>query len=110
MRGGAGNNPGWRVYIVACADNSLYTGITTDLDRRLAEHNSARGGARYTRPRRPVRLVYSEEAASRSAAAKREYRIKRLSLAGKQALIASEEEFSTDFQMEMNQRMHHEQD
>ena len=79
----------WRVYMVACADGSLYTGITTDLCRRLAEHNSDRGGARYTRPRRPVHLVYSERAASRSAAAKREYRIKRLPPAGKKALIAA---------------------
>ena len=85
----AGVEAPWRVYMVACADGSLYTGITTDLVRRLAEHNSGRGGARYTRPRRPVHLVYSERAASRSAAAKREYRIKRLSAAGKKALIAS---------------------
>lgn len=81
--------PCWRVYMVACADGSLYTGITTDLVRRLAEHNSVRGGARYTRPRRPVRLVYSERAASRSAAAKREYRIKQLPAAGKKALISA---------------------
>ncbi len=89
MRHGASEETAWLVYIVACADGSLYTGITTDLDRRLAEHNSDRGGARYTRSRRPVRLVYREAAASRAAAARREYRIKHLTVAGKQALIAA---------------------
>lgn len=76
----------WFVYIVRCFDRTLYTGITTDLDRRLAEHNAGRG-AKYTRPRRPVVLVYSEPAISRSAAASREYQIKKLSPTGKQDLI-----------------------
>lgn len=81
---------GWYVYIVECADRSLYTGIARDVERRVAEHNcDDTVGARYTRPRRPVRLVYWEEAASRSMAARREYEIKRLSRAGKQALIRS---------------------
>ncbi len=79
----------WRVYIVLCADNTLYTGITNDLPRRLAEHNHGPRGARYTRSRRPTRLVYCEEAADRSAAAKREYQIKNLALADKTALITS---------------------
>ena len=76
----------WFVYIVRCLDRTLYTGITTDLDRRLAEHNAGLG-AKYTRPRRPVVLVYSEPAISRSAAASREYQIKKLSPAGKLDLI-----------------------
>ena len=76
----------WFVYIVRCLDRTLYTGITTDLDRRLAEHNAGLG-AKYTRPRRPVVLVYSEQAISRSAAARREYQIKKLSPTGKMDLI-----------------------
>ena len=80
----------WRVYIVRCADDSLYTGIARDLDRRIAEHNADNGpGASYTRSRRPVTLVYQEAAADRSAASKREYRIKQLSRAEKLALIES---------------------
>ena len=76
----------WHVYIVRCRDRTYYTGITTDLDRRLAEHNAGLG-AKYTRPRRPVVLVYSEPAISRSAAASREYQIKRLTPTGKLDLI-----------------------
>ncbi|MBW1636908.1 MAG: GIY-YIG nuclease family protein [Deltaproteobacteria bacterium] len=78
----------WYVYIVQCRDNTLYTGITTDLERRLREHNSSRLGARYTRPRRPVKLAYYEKAESRSSAASREYRIKQLKPANKKQLIA----------------------
>ena len=78
----------WRVYIVRCADGSLYTGIAIDLERRIAEHNADNGlGASYTRSRRPVTLVYQEAAADRSAASKREYRIKQLSRMEKLALI-----------------------
>lgn len=80
------SDPTWYVYIVRCQDQTYYTGITTDLARRLAEHNGGLG-AKYTRPRRPVVLVYSESAISRSTAAKREYQIKKLSLAGKKKLI-----------------------
>lgn len=76
----------WVVYIVRCLDRTYYTGITTDLVRRLAEHNSGRG-AKYTRSRRPVVLAYSEPATSRSAAAKRENQIKKMSLIGKKNLI-----------------------
>lgn len=80
----------WQVYIVRCADDSLYTGIARDLERRIAEHNADNGqGASYTRSRRPVTLVYQEAAADRSAASKREYRIKQLSRAEKLALIES---------------------
>lgn len=65
------------VYIVECADKTLYTGIATDLKRRIEEHNVSEKGARYTRVRRPVSLVYSEEHPDRSSASKREYEIKK---------------------------------
>lgn len=77
----------WFLYMVRCADDTLYTGITTDLARRLGEHNGdGRLGARYTRSRRPVVLVYSEPAASRAAAASREAAIKKLTRRQKLAL------------------------
>lgn len=63
------------VYIVECADGSLYTGWAVDVERRLAEHNSGRGAA-YTRSRLPVRLLYQEQASDRSSALKREREIK----------------------------------
>ena len=67
----------WFVYILRCADDSLYTGVTTDPQRRLREHNGELvGGARYTRARRPVVLVYTEVCADRSAAGQREAAIK----------------------------------
>ena len=78
---------GWRVYMLRCADGSLYTGITTDIERRVEEHNSAATGARYTRSRRPVVLVYDEPASSRSEAASREAAIKQLTRADKEALM-----------------------
>ena len=87
MDGTAISPPSWYVYIVQCRDNTLYTGITTNLSRRLREHNSQKHGARYTRPRRPVKLVYYETAQSRSSASSREYRIKQLSAAEKKQLI-----------------------
>jgi len=77
----------WFVYILSCHDNSLYTGITTDLERRLTEHNETNKGARYTRARRPVKLVYSEPALDRSAASKREAQLKSLPIHKKRALI-----------------------
>lgn len=77
----------WYTYMVRCRDRSLYTGITKDIDKRVAEHNTARNGARYTRTRRPVRLVFLERFSSRSAAAKREQQLKRLSRAEKQKLV-----------------------
>ncbi len=76
------------VYIVECADKTLYTGWTTNIERRLRAHNAGRG-ARYTRQRGPVRLVYLEEAPDRRAAQKREVEIKRLSRAGKLKLIVN---------------------
>jgi len=79
----------WWVYIVACSDESLYTGITTDRERRIAEHNNSKKGAKYTRNRRPVDLVYSEMHPDRSTASKREYEIKKLSRAEKLKLIST---------------------
>jgi putative endonuclease len=76
----------WQVYLLRCADGSLYTGITTDIERRLAEHNAGRG-ARYTRSRLPAELVYSEAAPDRGAAQRREHAIRRLGRAGKQRLV-----------------------
>ncbi|WP_344796892.1 GIY-YIG nuclease family protein [Litoribacillus peritrichatus] len=69
----------WFVYMLKCSDSTLYTGITTDLERRVKEHNSSDKGAKFTRSRRPVTLVYSEHCSDRSSASKREYAIKRLS-------------------------------
>jgi putative endonuclease len=77
----------WYVYIVSCRDQSLYTGITNDPERRLREHNSTRSGARYTRGRRPVTLVYLERFPTRSAASKREHLIKKMPLAMKHQLL-----------------------
>ena len=81
------DKPGpWFVYLLHCSDQTLYTGITTDLQRRLQEHNGGRAGARYTRARRPVRLVYFESATDRSMASRREYAVRRLSSRGKRQL------------------------
>jgi len=72
--------PVWFVYMVRCKDGSLYTGITTDIERRIIEHNTSnRLAAAYTRSRRPVVLVYKESYFDRSSALKREYAIKQLS-------------------------------
>lgn len=76
------------VYIVECSDGTYYTGIALDPERRIKVHNSGRG-ARYTRSRRPVSIVYCEEAGSRSEALKREYAVKQLTREQKEALIAS---------------------
>ena len=76
----------WSVYILRCADGSLYTGVARDLEQRLAQHNGA-GGAAYTRSRRPVTLVYQEPAADRSSALRREWVIKQLSRTEKLELI-----------------------
>ena len=73
------------VYLLRCRDGSLYCGWTDDLERRLTAHNAGKG-ARYTRSRKPVRLVWSEELADRSAALRREIAIKRLTRAQKMVL------------------------
>jgi len=77
----------WTVYLARCRDGSLYTGVTTDPARRLAQHNSGYGGA-YTRARVPVTFVYCERAFDRSCALRRERALKRLSHAQKEELVA----------------------
>ena len=76
----------FKVYLVRCNDGSLYAGITTDLERRVREHNTGRGAA-YTRSRRPVTVVYHEWAVDRSAALRREAALRRLDRAEKLALV-----------------------
>jgi putative endonuclease len=78
----------WSLYIVRCADGTLYTGITCDLARRLTQHNLGRG-AKYTRGRAPVALAYVETFVDRSMASKREYVVKQMTLEQKRHLIAS---------------------
>lgn len=75
------------LYILQCADQTLYSGITVDLDRRLGEHNSSKFGAKYTRSRRPVKLVYLKKYRNRSMASIAEIKIKQLSRAEKLNLI-----------------------
>ena len=81
----------YHLYILECADGSLYTGITVDLERRLREHNGLAGkngkGAKYTRGRRPVKIVFSKKFRSRSRASIEESRIKKLSRAAKLEII-----------------------
>ena len=79
---------GYLIYILRCGDGTLYTGCTNDLPRRLQAHQSGRG-AKYTRSRLPVELIYQEPAADRSAALRREAAIKRLDRRRKLALIAA---------------------
>lgn len=78
----------WVVYILSCRDGSYYTGITNDIERRIEQHNSGKG-AKYTKGRTPVELVYSEECQNRSDASKRELQIKSLSKGQKLSLISS---------------------
>lgn len=79
--------PSWAVYILKCADNTLYTGISNNVTKRIATHNTGKG-AKYTKPRLPVYLVYSEIAKDRSHASKREAQIKKLTKTQKQILIS----------------------
>ena len=75
------------VYILRCADATLYTGITTDMQRRVKEHNNSPKGAKYTKARRPVTLVYSELHPDKSRALQREYKIKKLTKMQKEKLL-----------------------
>ncbi len=77
----------WFVYIVKCRDGTLYTGITNDLGRRIGEHNSSESGAKYTRARRPVELVYQFSCPDRSTASREERRIKKSARSKKLELI-----------------------
>ena len=80
----------WYVYLLRCADNSLYTGITTSIERRILEHNNCnKKGAKYTRVRRPVALAYSEQLTDRSEASRREYQLKQLTKREKEKLVSS---------------------
>lgn len=79
----------WFVYILKCSDNTLYTGITNDKERRLKQHNSGKA-SKYTRVRLPVEMVYSEPSLDRSIASKREWAIKQLNKKQKLKLIAME--------------------
>ena len=79
----------WHVYIIECNDGSLYTGITTNLEKRITAHNAGLG-AKYTKSRRPVRLRYSENATDRRQASQREYAIKSLKKSAKINMIANQ--------------------
>ena len=81
---------GWSLYILGCCDGSFYTGVTTDIDRRLREHQEGKA-SRYTRTRRPVVLVYREECGTRSRSLSRECVIKSLSRRRKEELISGEQ-------------------
>lgn len=81
----------WYVYIVECRDRSLYTGITNDIGRRLFEHNNSKRGAKYTRSRRPVKLVAHCIVKDKSTALKLEYKIKSLKKSEKIAYLLKEE-------------------
>jgi len=78
----------WFVYMLRCADNSLYTGVTTDVERRVDEHNADNSVTKYTRVRQPVSVVYFEGAGSRSEACKRESQLKKLTKKDKEALVS----------------------
>lgn len=77
----------WQVYIILCSDDTLYTGITTDVPRRFIQHASG-VGAKYFRGRRPLRVVYQEDGHTRSSASRREVAIKALARSDKLALVA----------------------
>lgn len=78
----------WQVYIIQCSDGSLYTGVTTDIERRFAEHRQSQRGAKYFNGRSPQKVVYSENGHSRSSACQREAVIKRLTRQQKLDLLA----------------------
>lgn len=88
----------WYVYILRCGDGSLYTGITTDPQRRLRQHRGEiKGGAKYTRARLPIEMVWLESQLDRASASRREIEIKRLKVSGKEQLLLNfgrAEEFS----------------
>lgn len=96
MKARKGPHPQQFVYILECSDKTLYTGWTVNLEKRIREHNSSKGGARYTRGRRPVRLVYFEACRSVSDALKREAGIKKLSRAQKLLLIKGKDRVTGD--------------
>jgi predicted GIY-YIG superfamily endonuclease len=84
----AASQPKWYLYVVRAGDGTLYTGIATDVARRLAEHDSTRRGARYLRGRGPLQLVFRRRIGDRGLAMRAEHGVKRLSRVEKEALIA----------------------
>ena len=79
----------WYVYVLLCNDNSFYCGITTNIERRLKQHNGElKGGSKYTRSRRPCRIVYKKKAMNRSIASKEEYAFKKLNRKQKEEFLA----------------------
>tara|TARA_B110001454_G_scaffold216314_1_gene239331 strand:+ start:914 stop:1195 length:282 start_codon:yes stop_codon:yes gene_type:complete len=79
----------WFVYFLRCNDNSLYAGITTNIERRLHQHNHTKLGAKYTRAKRPVTLTYIELATDKSTASKREYQLRKLTKTQKEQLVSA---------------------
>jgi putative endonuclease len=89
----------WYVYVLLCSDNSFYCGITKDIERRLKQHNGVKkGGAKYTRGRRPCIVIYKKKASDRSEASKKEYSFKKLNRKNKEKFLLnySSEELSSD--------------
>lgn len=84
----------WYLYILECADKTLYTGITVDLEKRIDEHNHSAKAAKYTRVRRPVRMVFSCECENRSEASKLEATVKKMTRAEKLAVVEKAESLS----------------
>jgi putative endonuclease len=82
----------YHVYLLECSDSSYYCGITTDIQRRIVEHNTSKKGAKYTRSRRPVKLIWSKIVQNRSEATKLEIQIKKLSKKEKIALVLTSED------------------
>lgn len=87
------DDPRWYLYVVTCADGTLYTGVTIDVARRVLEHNTSKRGAKYTRSRRPIQLASSWGPFDKTAAFSLEYRFKRLSRSSKLEAITSGELF-----------------
>jgi len=90
----------WCVYVAKCSDNSLYCGITTDIDRRIYEHNFSKKGAKYTRSRRPVKLIFKSALMSRSSAASVEAKFKKLRTDKKKKIVNDLKSFNDYFNIE----------
>ena len=85
----------WQVYIISCSDNSLYTGITTNMQRRFRQHAQG-SGAKYFRGRQPLQVVYCEDGHNRSSATQREVRIKAMTRSEKDLLILQRRDLATE--------------
>jgi putative endonuclease len=85
-----GNGKPWHLYVLRCSDGTLYTGVTTSLDRRVHEHNTSKRGAKYTKTRRPVELAWSKKYNNRSEAQSAEYSFKKLRRVQKLQIIKGE--------------------